>query len=101
QSDQPAPYRPHGPFETRIKMRDGEAAAEKLRKAWCQSGEHDEIRFVSEDMPALYWQLVKLAYLTPLTLKFLGLSLKTANLAGKIAHIWAGKQFARIQNVEI
>lgn len=85
----PQPYQPVGPFSTRIRMRDSAAAANDLRKAWGLAGEHDEIHFVVDDMHALYWQLIKLAYLRPLTSRFLKPALKIANLAGKIAWLWA------------
>ena len=95
------PYLPRGPFKTRITMRDGAMAAEKLRKTWALAGENNEIAFTAKDMTELYWQLIKLAYLTPFTLRFLSTSLAIANLAGKVAHVWARKRLARIQSNRI
>jgi len=93
QPDQlPLPYRPAGPFDACITMRDGAAAAEKLRKTWNLQGSDDMIEFSALDMNALYWQLIKIAYLTPAICRSLEISLKAANLAGKIAHLWARRR---------
>ena len=92
----PPPYLPSGPFKTTLTMRDGPMAAEKLRKAWSLAGENNASTFTANSMNELYWQLLKLAYLKPFTLRFLNTSLVVANLAGKIAHIWARKRLTRI-----
>ncbi len=93
QPDQlPLPYRPAGPFDARITMRDGAAIADKLRKRWNLQGSDDMIEFSAPDMNALYWQLTRIAYLTPVICRSLELSLRAANLAGKIAHLWARRR---------
>ena len=97
----PPPYLPAGPFKTTITMRDGAMAAEKLRKSWNLAGENNAITFTANSMNELYWQLLKLAYLTPFTLRFLPASLAIANLAGKLTHVWARKRLARIQSNSI
>jgi D-aminopeptidase len=90
-----APYLPSGPFNTRIIMRDGAAAAKRLRKRWQLSGKNEMIEFVADDMATLYWQLIKLAYLTPGSYRFLNIALKAANLMGYLAHIWARNRLQR------
>lgn len=92
----PRPYQPDGPFTTLVKMRDGEAKAAKQRQRWHLQGSEDRIEFTATDMQALYWQLIKLAYLTPTTCKLLGPALKVANFAGKIALLWAGRRLSQI-----
>jgi len=94
----PPPHRPAGPFDARITMRDGATVAEKMRKRWKLHGSDDMIEFSAPDMTALYWQLIKIAYLTPAICRSLEFSLRAANLAGKIAHLWARR---RLNNFKI
>jgi hypothetical protein len=48
-------------------------------------------------MNALYWQLIRIAYLTPAICHSLEISLKAANLAGKIAHLWARRRWQQLK----
>lgn len=82
-------YVPEGPFATTIRMRDGAIMADKLRHRWKIEGSDSELHFNSQDIHALYLQLIKLAYLTPFTNAQLKYSLMVANLAGRLAHRWA------------
>jgi len=93
----PRPYRPAGPFDARIIMRDGIPAAKKLRKRWHLQGSDDMIELSATDMNALYWQLIRIAYLTPAICQSLEISLKAANLAGKIAHLWARRRWQQLK----
>lgn len=89
-------YIPEGPFNTTIKMRDGEKQAQKLRQCWKIEGNGNELRFSSPSIHILYWQLIRLAYLTPFSEKYLNTSLMTANLAGRLAHYWARYRAKRL-----
>ncbi|MDD2997611.1 MAG: M55 family metallopeptidase [Candidatus Riflebacteria bacterium] len=82
-------YRPAGPFSTIVRMRDGNAAALKMRKRWKLDGDGDTVYFKTADIRQLYCQLIRLAYLNPVSESFLDLSLKTANLAGLLLQAWA------------
>ncbi len=92
----PQPYLPAGPFDARITMRDGAAEAQKLRKRWSLHGSDEMIEFSAPDMNALYWQLIRIVYLTPTICRHLEISLRAANLAGKIAHLWAHRRRRQI-----
>jgi len=94
----PRPFQPKGPFNTIIKMSDGIPADTKLRKTWNLAGTDNEIHFTSKDMHSLYWQLIKLAYLTPFIHRFLKPALKISNLAGKIIHLWARRRAEKLLN---
>lgn len=83
------PFCPPGPFNAVISMRDGMVAAQKLRQRWQFAGQGDQILCHGKTMSDIYWQLIKLAYLTPVALKFIGSSLWLANQCGRLALIWA------------
>lgn len=97
QDQLPPPYRPAGPFDARITMRDGSAAADKQRKKWGLQGSDSTIECSAPDMNALYWQLIRIAYLTPAICRSLEISLRAANLAGKIAHLWARRRLHQLK----
>jgi D-aminopeptidase len=84
-------YAPQGPFTVVIKMRDGAQAAAKTRKRWGFSGKDEMITFDCADAKSLYWQLIRAAYLTPLTEYFIDYSLPAANALGWLALQWAEK----------
>lgn len=86
------PFTPSGPFAVVIKMRDGNQAAEKLRKTWCLDGSYDELLFDSPDMESLYWQLIRIAYLNPFAERHLNSALTIANISGRLAHLWARRR---------
>lgn len=85
-----------GPFSVKIRMRDGSPAASKLRKGWLFSGNDEYIEFSSENMPDLYWQLIRLAYLSPVTEMYLSQSLWAANLWGRLTLLWARKRARKL-----
>ncbi|HNX74960.1 MAG TPA: M55 family metallopeptidase [Candidatus Rifleibacterium sp.] len=85
-------YQPTGPFATRIKMRDGESAAARLRKMWRLDGNGNELSFSCPDMQALYLQMIRLAYLSPFIEAHLAFSLKVANISGRLTHMWARRR---------
>ncbi len=87
---------PNGPFNVVVKMRDGEKAAEKLRKTWKFPGEGDELHFSSDNIHTLYWQLVRLAYLTPFYEKHLTTAINLANMSGRLTHIWARRRAKKL-----
>lgn len=83
------PYVPSGPFSVNLKMRDGSKAAAKLRKTWKMAGDADELNFACDNIHTLYWQMIRLAYLTPFVEAHLLSSLMFANMGGRLAHRWA------------
>ncbi len=86
------PFQLSGPFNAVISMRDGEAAAAKLRKRWQMQGTNAEIFFSCPDANSLYRQMINLAYLTPFTKAHLNIALKAADISGRLAHYWARRR---------
>lgn len=90
-------FQPNGPFSVKIRMRDGAPAAGKLRKCREFSGNDEYIEFTSENMPDLYWQLIRLAYLSPVAERYLSQSLWAANLWGRLTLSWARRRARKLQ----
>ncbi len=79
------PYHPQGPFQVRITLRDGAKAAQKIAQRWNIPCKRDDLFIRSNTLSGIYDQLVPLAYLTPLTARFLSRGLPLFNLAAKTA----------------
>ena len=90
-NDRVAPYKPQGPFEARLTMRDGKAAAAKLARRWKFDAAGAKIYIHAADIHQLYLQLIKLCYLTPATEKMLPLAMLAYNLRGRIG-LWRARQ---------
>lgn len=89
-NDATAPYRPEGPFDARIVMRDGEEAAKKLASRWGFDHEGPVIRVQAITIHDLYMALIRMCYLTPFIERILPAGLPLYNCAG-----WAGQQWVR------
>ncbi len=89
------PYRPQGPFEVRVQMRDGEAVARKLAGRWQLDCEGDRIFFAAADIDSVYRKLIRLCYLTPWVEKALPLALIAYHLWGKIGLAWVRRRLQR------
>ena len=87
---------PDGPFNVIVKMRDGEKAASRLRKSWNFPGEGDELHFSSDNIHTLYWQLIRLAYLTPFYEKHLTTAISIANISGRLTQMWARRRAKKL-----
>jgi len=85
------PYVMKGPFEVEMTMRDGSPAAEKLARRWNYSCEDDTIHFSADDFQSLYYNLIRICYLTPLVEKLLPHGLGLYNLYGYLGLRWARK----------
>lgn len=84
------PYEPAGPFHTCVSLREGPAAAEKIARRWRFKRIEDRIFIETDTMGELYYQLIRLAYLTPLIEKTMPMGLWLSNLQG-----WFGLQWVR------
>jgi D-aminopeptidase len=78
------PYEPVGPFDARVTMRDGEAAAFRLARRWGFEQLGAQIRIQRASIHQLYMELIRLCYLTPAIEKVLPLALAAFNLKGRI-----------------
>jgi D-amino peptidase len=82
-------YNQPGPFAVRMKMRDGEKAAQSMAQRWGLSFKNDTLSFNAADMRYVYVTLAQWLYLTPLLLKILSAALVINNVIGKLGIIWA------------
>ena len=96
---QTSPYRPDGPFLAKVTMRKGDAEAARLARRWKfkQSGAQLEIH--TKRMDQLYLALIKLCYLTPLTIKILPLALMISNLRGHLGMMWARRRLRQLGSI--
>jgi D-amino peptidase len=92
ENDFAVPYRPEGPFQALVKMRDGEMFARKIARRWKLDCRQDEILINTGDMQELFMQLIRICYLTPLVGKMLPLSLAAYNLWGRFGLAWIRRQ---------
>jgi D-amino peptidase len=86
------PYRPKGPFQADITIRDGAAAAAKMADPWGFRRTGATVRIDAADLDDLYRRLIRLCYLSPLVEKTLPLSLTLYNLVGRLGRLWVRRQ---------
>ena len=89
------PYEPPGPFDARVTMRDGEAAAARLARRWKFERVGSQIRIQRDSIHQLYMELIRLCYLTPAIEKLLPLALAAFNLKGRIGIMRARRRLSR------
>lgn len=92
ENDLTVPYRPDGPFRARVKMRDGEVAAQKIARRWQLASREDEILIGAGEMQELFMHLIRICYFTPLVEKTLPLCLAAYNLLGRLGLAWVRRQ---------
>jgi hypothetical protein len=89
------PFRPPGPFQVKITMRDGPAVATKLARRWQFENSGDAIVFQSPDMRTLYMNLIRLCYLTPRLESWLPIGLRLYDLWGRSGRGWVRRRLRR------
>jgi len=90
------PYEPLGPFDARVTLRDGEAAAIRLARRWKFEQVGAQIRIQRASIHQLYMELIRLCYLTPAIEKVLPLALVAFNLKGRIGIIRARRRLKKL-----
>jgi D-amino peptidase len=95
-NDKTKPYRPVGPFDTRVIMRDGEALAARLARRWKFQQTGARIRIHASQMDQLYLALIRLCFLTPFIEKILPLALMAFNLRGLFGILWVRRRLNRL-----
>jgi len=83
-----APYRPEGPFDAVVTLRDGESAARKIAGRWGFRRQGMNIFISRSTMSALYLDLVRICYLNPMIEKVLPLALMAFNWRGRTGMSW-------------
>ena len=89
------PYTPSGPFQAEVTWRGGESAAQKLARRWGFDQEGARIFIEAADIHILYGDLIKLCYLTPLTVRTLPFGLFLYNLTGRLGLAWARRRLKK------
>jgi D-aminopeptidase len=89
------PYTPPGPFQAEVTWGGGENTAQRLARRWGFDQEGARIFIETADIHELYGDLIKLCYLTPLTLKILPFGLFLYNLTGRLGLAWARRRLKR------
>jgi hypothetical protein len=82
------PFEPAGPFHTRITMREGEPAAQKLAGRWGFHREGADILLHHARLDQLYLDLIRICYLTPMLERVLPLAVGASNLRGRVGLTW-------------
>ena len=88
QNDQTVPYKPEGPLRAVIQMRDANSVAPKIANRWNLRIAGNQIIFNAPDIKALYMELIRICYLTPLVEKTLPFCLAAYNLWGRVGLAW-------------
>ena len=91
-NEQTLPHQPEGPFTALVKMRDGDAVAQKLAERWNLSCQDDRILLTAAGMRELYTALIRICYLTPLVEKIMPACLIAYNLWGRLGLAWVRRQ---------
>jgi hypothetical protein len=82
------PFTPSGPFRAEVSWRAGDIAAQNLARRWGFDHEGARIFMEAADIHELYRNLIRLCYLTPLTVKILPFGLFLYNLTGRLGLKW-------------
>ncbi len=93
--DGPAPYAPSGPFRCLATLRAGRHAARNLGRRWGWPVDGADIVIETGSIPELYYQLIRLCYLTPLSERVLPVSLFLYRLLGLYGRAWVRRRLAR------
>lgn len=93
----PAPYRPKGPFQAVIRIRDGARAAARMGDRWGFARTGATVTIDAPDMHLLYDRLIQLCYLSPATRATLPVSLAMFNLMGRMGRCWVRRQLYPFQ----
>jgi D-amino peptidase len=86
------PFTLQGPFEIELVMRDGEKAAKKWASTWNLEHRGESIFFSARDGDELWMSLAQTAFLTPLLLKILPVSLFLYNIVGRAGLQWVRRK---------
>jgi len=95
-NDSTRPYVPAGPFEAVVYMRDGQEAAVRAARRWGLRHANQRIFIRTDDIHQLYFNLIRLCYLTPAIERSMPFSLFLYNLWGRIGRLRLRRWLKRI-----
>ncbi len=87
-----APYRPKGPFQAAITIGGGKRAAARMADPWGFKRSGATVFIGSADIHHLYYNLIRLCYLSPLVERTLPASLALFNRVGCLGRLWTRRQ---------
>jgi D-amino peptidase len=89
---QTVPFDPPGPFHTKVTLREGEPAAQKLANRWGVHRQGGDIILHNAHLGDLYIDLIRICYLTPMSERLLPLAVAVSNLRGRAGLAWLRRQ---------
>lgn len=92
---QTVPFDPPGPFDTRVTLRAGEPAAQKLAARWGFHRQGADIILHHARLDDLYLDLIRICYLTPMAERLLPLAVAAFNLRGRAGLAWLRHQIKK------
>ncbi|MGD8270442.1 MAG: M55 family metallopeptidase [Desulfobacterales bacterium] len=85
---QTVPFDPPGPFHTKVTLREGGLAAQKLSARWGFRRQGADIILHNTRLGDLYLDLIRICYLTPMAERLLPLAVAASNLRGRAGLAW-------------
>ena len=82
------PFRPAGPFEAKVTMRDGEEAARTIARRWGIDRSGNVLHLRTDVFDELYLSLIRICYFTPFIERILPLGLFLFNSMGRAGLSW-------------
>ena len=92
---QTVPFEPAGPFHTRVTLRQGEPAAQKLANRWGFHRQGVDILLHNDRLEHLFLDLIRMCYLTPMLERVLPLAVGVSNLRGRAGLTWLRRQMKK------
>ncbi len=86
------PYNPEGPFQGVVTMTRGKQVAKVLEQRWGYKRKGRELHFEIKDFAALFRELSRMAFLTPLGEQLIPIALPLYHLMGRTGLAWAQKK---------
>jgi D-amino peptidase len=92
---QTVPFEPPGPFHTKVTLREGELAAQKLASRWGFHRQGADIILHNARLVDLYLDLIRICYLIPMAERVLPLAVAASNLRGRVGLAWLRRQIKK------
>lgn len=89
------PFRPGGPFEARVTLRDGEEEARTMARRWGVDRSGNVLHLKAEAIEGLYLSLIRICYFTPFIERILPLGLFMFNAMGRAGLSWVRRVVRR------
>ncbi len=84
----PIPFKPRGPFDVLVTMRDGEEEARTMARRWGVEISDNNLHLWADTIEDLYLNLIRICYFTPVIERILPLGLLLFNAMGRAGLSW-------------